>query len=176
MYSKIITYFGESEIFAKNKNPMSFQINNQAPDFKLFNTEKRIVTLSELKGKNVVLLFFPFAFTSTCTEELCSTRDDLSFYNDMNAVVFGISNDSVFVLKKFKEALNLNFELLSDWNKTASKDYNSLYDEFIFGTREVAKRSAFVVDKNGVLKYAEVLEDANKIPNFAAVKACLEKC
>jgi peroxiredoxin len=90
--------------------------------------------------------------------------------------VLGISNDSVFVLKKFKEALSLNFELLSDWNKTASKDYNSLYAEFILGTKEVAKRSAFVVDKNGVLKYAEILEEANKIPNFAAIKECLRAC
>jgi glutaredoxin-dependent peroxiredoxin len=154
---------------------MSLKVNDQAPDFKLFNTEKKTVTLSELKGKNIVLLFFPFAFTSTCTEELCTTRDDLGFYTTTNALVFGISNDSVFVLKKFKEALHLNFELLSDWNKTTSKDYDSLYSEFIFGTKEVAKRSAFVVDKNGVLKYAEVLEDANKIPNFAAIKACLEK-
>jgi len=154
---------------------MSLKINDQAPDFKLFNTEKKQVALSEYKGKNVVLLFFPFAFTGTCTEELCSTRDDLQFYNAVNAVVFGISNDSVFVLKKFKEALNLNFELLSDWNKTTSKDYNSLYAEFILGTKEVAKRSAFVVDKNGVLKYAEILEDANKIPNFAAIKACLSE-
>ena len=153
---------------------MNLQINNQAPDFKLFNTEKNPVTLSDLKGKNVVLLFFPFAFTSTCTEELCATRDELEYYNTVNAAVFGISNDSVFVLKKFREALNLNFELLSDWNKTVSKDYNSLYDEFILGTKEVAKRSAFVVDKNGVLKYAEVLEDAGKIPNFAAIKECLK--
>jgi glutaredoxin-dependent peroxiredoxin len=153
---------------------MSLQVNDQAPDFKLFNTEKKPVILSELKGKKVVLLFFPFAFTSTCTEELCATRDDLEYYNSINAVVFGISNDSVFVLKKFKEALNLNFELLSDWNKTVSRAYNSLYAEFILETKEVAKRSAFVVDKNGVLKYAEVLEDAGKIPNFTAIKNCLD--
>ena len=155
---------------------MSPQINDQAPDFKLFNTLKETVTLSELKGKNVLLLFFPFAFTSTCTQELCQTRDDLTFYNSVNATVFGISNDSVFVLKKFKETLDLNFELLSDWNKKTSKDYDSLYSEFILGTREVAKRSAFVVDKKGVLKYAEVLEDANKIPNFTSIKDCLAKC
>ncbi len=154
---------------------MSLQINNQAPDFKLINTEKKTVTLSEHKGKNVLLLFFPLAFTSTCTAELCSTRDDLEFYNKINAVVYGISNDSNFVLKKFKESLNLNFELLADWNNTTSEAYGSLYTEFILGMKGVAKRSAFVIDKEGKIKYAEVLEDAGKVPNFDAIKACLEK-
>ncbi len=154
---------------------MSLQINDQAPDFKLINTEKKTVTLSEHKGQNVLLLFFPLAFTSTCTAELCSTRDDLEFYNKINAVVFGISNDSNFVLKKFKESLNLNFELLADWNKTTSETYGSLYTEFILGMKGVAKRSAFVIDKEGKIKYAEVLEDAGKVPNFDAIKACLEK-
>lgn len=154
---------------------MNHLLNNQAPDFKLVNTEKKTVILSEQKGKNVVLLFFPLAFTSTCTAELCSTRDDLEFYNKINAVVFGISNDSHFVLKKFKESLNLNFELLSDWNKTVSEAYGSLYSEFILGMKGVAKRSAFVIDKNGIVKYEEVLEDAGKVPNFEAIKSCLEK-
>jgi peroxiredoxin len=153
---------------------MSLQINDQAPDFKLINTEKKTVTLSEHKGSNVLLLFFPLAFTSTCTAELCATRDDLEFYNKINAVVFGISNDSNFVLKKFKESLNLNFELLADWNKTTSEAYGSLYTEFILGMKGVAKRSAFVIDKEGKIKYAEVLEDAGKVPNFDAIKACLE--
>jgi glutaredoxin-dependent peroxiredoxin len=152
---------------------MSLQINDQAPDFKLVNTEKKTVTLSEHKGRNVILLFFPLAFTSTCTAELCATRDDLEFYNNMNAVVFGISNDSHFVLKKFKESLDLNFELLADWNKTVSGAYGSLYSEFILGMKGVAKRSAFVVDKNGKIKYAEVLEDAGKVPNFEAIKQAL---
>jgi glutaredoxin-dependent peroxiredoxin len=154
---------------------MSHLLNNQAPDFKLVNTEKKTVVLSDHSGKKVVLLFFPLAFTSTCTAELCATRDDLEYYNGINAVVFGISNDSVFVLKKFKEALNLNFELLADWNKNVSEAYGSLYSEFILGMKGVAKRSAFVIDKNGIVKYAEVLEDANKIPNFEAIKSCLEK-
>lgn len=154
---------------------MSLKIGDIAPDFKLVNTEKKNVFLSEEKGKNVVLLFFPLAFTSTCTAELCATRDDLETYNKLDAVVFGISNDSNFVLKKFKEALSLNFELLADWNKTASEAYGSLYSEFILGMKGVAKRSAFVIDKNGILKYAEVLEDANKIPNFEAIKNCLQK-
>lgn len=154
---------------------MNVQISKQAPDFKLFNTDKKAITLSESKGKNVVLLFFPLAFTSTCTEELCSTRDDLSFYNNANAVVYGISVDSVFVLKKFKEALDLNFDLLSDFNKEVSEAYDSLYKQFILGMKGVGKRSAFVIDKNGIVQYAEVLEDAGKVPDFLAIKSCLEK-
>ena len=154
---------------------MSLQINHQAPDFKLINTEKKTVTLSEHKGQNVLLLFFPLAFTGTCTTELCAMRDDLEYYNNINAVVFGISNDSHFVLKKFKESLNLNFELLSDWNKIVSEAYGSLYSEFILGMKGVAKRSAFVIDKEGKIKYAEVLEDAGKVPNFEAIKSCLAK-
>lgn len=154
---------------------MGLQINDQAPDFKLINTQKQPISLAEQKGKNVLLLFFPLAFTSTCTAELCSTRDDLEFYNNINAVVFGISNDSNFVLNKFKESLNLNFELLSDWNKTVSEAYGSLYPEFILGMKGVAKRSAFVIDKFGKIQYAEVLEDAGKVPNFDAIKACLQK-
>lgn len=152
---------------------MSLNIGDIAPDFKLVNTEKKTITLSEHKRRNVVLLFFPLAFTGTCTTELCATRDDLEFYNNVNSVVFGISNDSHFVLKKFKESLNLNFELLADWNKTASEAYGSLYAEFI-GMKGVAKRSAFVIDKGGIIKYAEVLEDANKIPNFEAIKERLK--
>ena len=153
---------------------MNHLLNHQAPDFKLVNTEKKTVALSEYRGQNVVLLFFPLAFTSTCTAELCATRDDLEFYNNVNAVVFGISNDSHFVLKKFRESLNLNFELLADWNKDVSEAYGSLYSEFILGMKGVAKRSAFVVDKNGIVKYEEVLEDAGKVPNFEAIKACLQ--
>lgn len=152
---------------------MKVQIAQQAPDFKLFNTNKKPVVLNELRGKNVVLLFFPLAFTSTCTAELCSTRDDLSFYNTMNAEVFGISIDSLFTLKKFKEELNLNFELLSDFNKEASLAYDSLYESFVFDMKGVGKRSAFVIDKNGIIQYAEVLEDAGKVPDFKAIKNCL---
>lgn len=152
---------------------MKVQVGQQAPDFKLFNTDKKPVSPGDLKGKNILLLFFPLAFTSTCTAELCSTRDELTFYNDTNAEVFGISIDSLFTLKKFKEELNLNFELLSDFNKEASKAYDSLYESFVFDMKGVGKRSAFIIDKNGIIQYAEVLEDAGKIPDFSAIKNCL---
>ncbi len=154
---------------------MSLILNQTAPTFKLYNTEKKEIALSDLKGKNVVLLFFPLAFTSTCTAELCNIRDNYSLYNQLNAVVFGISVDSLFTLGKFKEEQKLNFDLLSDFNKETSTAYGSLYHDFILGMKGVSKRSAFVIDKEGKLKYAEVLEKAGDLPNFEAIKACLEK-
>jgi glutaredoxin-dependent peroxiredoxin len=153
---------------------MSLSLGQPAPDFTLNNTIKAEIHLSTQKGKNVVLLFFPLAFTSTCTAELCSVRDELGTYNGLNTVVFGISNDSVFTLAKFKEEQKLNFDLLSDFNKTVSAAYNSLYSEFILGMKGVSKRSAFVIDKNGLLRYAEILEKAGDLPNFNAIKACLQ--
>ena len=126
----------------------------KAPDFKLFNTQKKEVSLSDYRGKNVLLLFYPFAFSGTCTTELCSIRDSFSIYNSANAEVFGISCDSVFTQIRFKDEQKLNFELLSDWNKEASRSYGSLYDSFVFGTKGVSKRSAFVIDKEGIIRYA----------------------
>jgi glutaredoxin-dependent peroxiredoxin len=153
---------------------MSLRLDQPAPVFTLHNTLKAEIHLSAQKGKNVVLLFFLLAFTSTCTAELCSVRDELGTYNGLNALVFGISNDSVFALAKFKEEQKLNFDLLSDFNKTVSAAYNSLYSEFILGMKGVSKRSAFVIDKNGLLCYAEILEKAGDLPNFNAIKACLQ--
>ncbi|PBQ31863.1 peroxiredoxin [Sphingobacteriaceae bacterium] len=153
---------------------MSTEIGAKAPEFKLFNTEKKEISLSEQKGKNVVLLFFPLAFTSVCTAELCSIRDNYAMYNGLNAVVFGISTDSLFSLGKFKEEQKLNFDLLSDYNKDVSTAYNSLYEQFGFGMKGVSKRAAFVIDKEGNLKYSEVLEDAGKQPNFEAINATLK--
>jgi len=153
---------------------MSLSLGQPVPDFTLHNTVKSEIRLSAQKGKHVVLLFFPLAFTSTCTAELCSVRDELSTYNGLNALVFGISNDSVFTLAKFKEEQKLNFDLLSDFNKTVSAAYNSLYAEFILGMKGVSKRSAFVIDKEGVLRYAEILEKAGDLPNFNAIKNCLQ--
>lgn len=153
---------------------MSLAVNQKAPEFKLFNTEKKEIALSEHAGKNVVLLFFPLAFTSTCTAELCNIRDNYSIYNNLNAIVFGISGDSLFTLGKFKEEQKLNFDLLSDFNKDVSTAYGSIYELFGFGMKGVTKRAAFVIDKTGVLKYAEVLEKANDLPNFEAIQASLK--
>jgi len=153
----------------------SIQVGQQAPDFTLFDSDKQKVTLSDYKGKNVLLLFFPQAFTGTCTKELCSTRDNIALYNEANAQVFGISVDSIFTLAKYKEDQHLNFPLLSDFNKTVSTGYGSLYDNFAFDMKGVSKRSAFVLDKNGVVRYAEVLETATDLPDFTVIQKTLKE-
>ncbi len=156
-----------------SKLDMSIQINDKAPAFTLYSDTKEEVSLSDYNGRNVLVLFFPLAFTGTCTEELCSMRDAMAAYNDMDTDVLGISVDSVFTLEKFKEAEKLNFPLLSDFNKEVSRQYGSLYEDFVLGMRGVSKRSAFVIDKEGVIRYAEVLDNAGDLPNFAAIKETL---
>mgnify|MGYP003575021563 FL=1 len=153
---------------------MKVQVGQAAPDFALYDNDKNKVTLSEQKGSNVVLLFFPAAFTGVCTAELCSVRDNLKNYENVNAKVYGISVDSLFTLNKFKQEQNLNFPLLSDFNREASKAYDSLYENFVFDMQGVAKRSAFVVDKEGIIRYAEVLENAGEQPNFEVINQTLQ--
>ena len=153
---------------------MQIRKGDTAPEFRLFNTDKEWVTLSEQKGKNVLLLFFPLAFTSVCTKELCSVRDNLSFYNNTNVEVFGISVDSNATLARFKEDQQLNFTLLSDFNREASAAYGVLYENFGW-MKGVSKRAAFVIDKNGIIQYAEVLENAGEVPDFEAIKASLRQ-
>src|ERR1700743_1932013 len=153
----------------------TIQVGQQAPDFTLYDSDKQKVTLGDYKGKNVLLLFFPQAFTGTCTKELCSTRDNIALYNDANAQVFGISVDSIFTLAKFKEEQHLNFPLLSDFNKTTSTEYGSLYDNFVFDMKGVSKRSAFILDKQGTIRYAEVLENAGDLPDFTAIQKMLSE-
>ena len=152
---------------------MALQIGQQAPDFSLYNTQKLKVTLSEQRGNNVLLLFFPLAFSSVCTAELCATRDNIAFYNNTHATVFGISVDSVYTLGKFKEAQHLNFELLSDFNKEISARYGALHDTFSYDMRGISKRSAFVVDTEGIIRYAEVLENPGHLPDFQKIQETL---
>ena len=153
---------------------MAIQKGQPAPDFSLFNSEKAKVNLSDYKGKNLVILFFPQAFTGVCTTELCSVRDNLNVYTSLNAEVVGISVDSIFTLAKFKDEQQYNFPLLSDFNKTISQAYGAFYDDFVFDMKGVSRRAAFVVDKEGTVQYAEVLESAGDLPNFDAVKQTLE--
>lgn len=153
----------------------TIKTGQQAPDFSLYDSDKQKVNLDGLKGKNVLLLFFPQAFTGTCTKELCSTRDNISLYNEANAQVLGISVDSVFTLARYKEDQHLNFPLLSDFNKDVSAAYGALYDSFVFDMKGVSKRSAFVIDKQGVVRYAEVLEKATDLPDFATIQKVLQE-
>ena len=154
---------------------MKIEIGQPAPDFTLFDSEKKLLTLSEQKGTNIVLLFFPLAFTSVCTTELCSVRDNIGWYNNVNAKVFGISVDTLQTLAKFKQDQQLNFTLLSDFNKETSIAYNSIYETFGYNMKGVSKRSAFVIDKEGIIRYAEVLENAGELPNFTAIRDMLTR-
>lgn len=149
------------------------QVGQKAPEFSLFNSEKKAISLQDFTGKNVVVLFFPMAFTSVCTAELCEMRDNISTYAALNAEIVGISVDSPFTLAKFKEEERLPFDLLSDFNKETSADYGALYETFVMNMRGVSKRSAFVIDRNGVIQYAEVLDNAGEVPSFTAIQETL---
>jgi peroxiredoxin len=152
---------------------MKIEVGLKAPDFSLYDSERKKVTLSEYRGKNIVLLFFPFAFSSGCTAELCSVRDNISAYEKLNAQVFGISVDSHYTLAKYKQDQNLNFPLLSDFNKEVSTAYGALYEKFGLDMKGVSKRSAFVIDMQGTVRYAEILENASETPDFNKIQAAL---
>ena len=155
---------------------MTLEIGSQAPDFSLKtkNADGLVdVKLSEYIGEStVVLLFFPFAFTGVCTEEACTVRDDLASYDALKAKVFGISVDSPFTQEVMSKQENLNFTLLSDFNKIVSKEYGVLYDEFI-GFNGVSKRSAFVIAPSGTINFAWSSDDPKQLPDFEAIKAAI---
>jgi glutaredoxin-dependent peroxiredoxin len=153
---------------------MEIEIGQAAPGFTLYDTDKNKVSLSDFAGKNVLLLFYPQAFTGVCTKELCAVRDDIGRYSNVNAQVLGISVDSVFTLKKFKEEQQYNFPLLSDFNKEVSALYDSLYTEWILDMKGVSKRASFIIDKAGNIRYAQVLESANEMPDFEAINKELD--
>lgn len=150
---------------------MAIQIGEKAPDFFLYDSGKNKISLSDFSGKkNVLLLFFPLAFTSVCTKELCSVRDEISKYENDHVQVLGISVDSVYSLSKYKEEQGYNYPLLSDFNKEVSTLYDVLYPSFSkMDMKGVSKRSAFIIDKEGVVQYAEVLENAGLVPDFKAI-------
>jgi len=150
------------------------KIGDTAPSFTLFSSEKNEVSLTDFQGQSVVILFFPLAFTGVCTTELCNTRDDIQSYKNLNAQVIAISVDSLFSLHKFKQEYSLDFELLSDFNKEVSDLYQSLNENFAFEMKGVSKRSTFVLDKEGVIRFIEILDSPGDMPNFTEVQACLE--
>jgi len=155
---------------------MSVQVGQKAPDFTLKTNKMQDFKLSDLQGKkNAVLLFVPLAFTGVCTKEFCSVRDSVNTLQNENTQVVGISVDSPFSLDAWAAKEGYNFPLLSDFNKEVSAAYGSLYENLL-GFKGISKRSAFVVDKNGVLQYAWVSEDAGKMPDLDQVRECLQKC
>lgn len=154
---------------------MALALGTQAPDFKLFNSEKKEVSLSDFKGKTLIIHLFPAAFTGVCTAQMCSNRDDLSLYNGMGASVVGISVDSPFTLAVFKAKNELNFDLLSDFNKEFIKAYDMVQETFTLGMKQVAKRGVIVIDKTGVIRYTETTPTPGDQVNFEALKEALTK-
>jgi len=152
---------------------MAIKVGDKAPSFTLNSDELKPVSLEDYQGKAVVLLFFPLAFTCVCTTELCTMRDNIADYEKLDAQILATSIDSPFTLQQFKQQQNLNFPLLSDFNRETARKYGSLYEEFVMGMKQVAKRSAFVIDKDGIVRYAEVLESAGDLPDFEAVNKTL---
>lgn len=156
---------------------MALQKDSKAPDFVLKRkTDSGLtdVRLSDNFGKKkTVLLFFPLAFTGVCTDELCSVRDSFKQYEELNADVYGISVDSPFSQEVFAKQQNINFPLLSDFNREAAKAYDVLCPELV-GLKGVAKRSAFVVDENGTVVFASSSDDSKVLPDFNAIQAALK--
>lgn len=156
---------------------MSLKTGDIAPDFTLINTSGVKVSLKDKLNKQIVLLFFPFANSSVCAEEMCTMRDNLKKYEELDANVMGISVDSHYSLKLWAEKLNLNFPLLSDFNREASSKYDSLNEIHAPGKYDykgVSKRSAFVIGKDGRIKYAEVCQHTGLQPDYEAIKNSLK--
>jgi peroxiredoxin len=158
---------------------MAISTGSKAPDFSL--KRKSADGLSDVKlsdnfgKKNTVLLFVPLAFTGVCTKELCQVSGGITDYENLNASVYGISVDSPFSQEQWAQKENITIPLLSDLNKTASKDYGVLLDD-LMGLGSVSTRAAFVIDKQGVVQYAEALDNPGNLPDFEAVKAALANC
>lgn len=154
---------------------MALAIGQKAPNFTLFSSDLKEVSLSDYAGKKVVIHFFPMAFTGVCTTQLCTMRDSFGYYEGLGAEVLGISVDSPFTLAKFKEDNTYQFLLLSDFNKEVSQAYGAYYDEFVFNLKGVSKRAAFVVNENQEIIYAEVLESAGDLPDFDAIRTVVQQ-
>jgi glutaredoxin-dependent peroxiredoxin len=147
---------------------MSVDVGSKAPEFTLPDQDRQPVTLSQQRGKPVVLAFFPAAFSSVCQKELCTFRDAIGRLNQAKAQVYGISVDSFFALKAFRDQQQLTFPLLSDFNKQAIRDYG-VFNEDMIGLKGIAKRAVFVLDKEGAVRHREVLEDARNEPDYDRV-------
>jgi glutaredoxin-dependent peroxiredoxin len=160
---------------------MPLAVGSKAPDFtlptKTAEGPKQIKLSDNFGKKNTLLLFFPMAYTGTCTTEMCNTSKELPNYSELNATVYGISGDNPFAQEAWAQKEKITVPLLSDYEHKVAKAYDVAYDSFLpqmnLGMAGVAKRSAFIIDKNGVIQYAESNDDARELPNFDKVKAKL---
>ncbi len=154
---------------------MAVEVGQKAPEVTLVNADRKAVKLSELKGKTTVLAFFPGAFTSACTQEMCTFRDDLAKFNTVNAQIVGISVDSPFAQKAFADQHKINFQLLSDFNREAVKAFGVEDRNFVGGLLPgVAMRSVFVLDRDGMVRYKWVAPTQGTEPDYAAVEAAVK--
>ncbi len=154
---------------------MAIAAGTRAPNFTLYNTEKKPVTLSDFEGSTIILHFFPAAFSGVCTEQVCASRDDHAFYSEIGATVFGVSIDTPYSLKEFKSKNSITFEFLSDFNKQVIHEYDMYQCNFSFGFRGVAKRGVVVIDATGVVVYSEETANPGVQVNFAALKEAISK-
>ena len=146
----------------------------KAPDFKLLNHKREEISLAGLAGKNVVLAFFPAAFTGVCEKELCTFRDAMAKFNDLNATVLGVSVDAPFSNAAFAEKNTLNFDILSDYARAAVTAYGVTHEDFAgMPGYTAAKRSVFVLDKEGMLRFQWVAPTPKDEPDYEAVKAAV---
>ena len=152
---------------------MNLKEGAKAPELSLVSTDLTPIRLGDYKGKNLILHFFPLAFTSVCTTQMCTARDEEHDYTQLNAEVVGVSVDSPFVLQKFAAENNLNFSLGSDFNRKTCASYGVLFTDDFMGLSAFAKRSAFVIDGDGIIRYAEIT-DGKSLPDFEAIKAVLQ--
>lgn len=152
---------------------MAISVGAKAPDFKLFNTDKKEVTLADFAGKKLIINFFPAAFTSVCTEQVCSNNNALNAYQQANAAVIGVSVDMAFSLGVFKTQNNIAFDLLSDFNKQMIRDYDFYLEDFALGYKGVARRGVVVVDENGMVLHSEATANPGTQIDFEALNKAL---
>jgi len=155
---------------------MALKKGDAAPDFVLYDTEKKPVTLNDLHGKKAVLAFFPGAFTSGCTKEMCTFRDQLTEFNKLGGHIFGVSVDGPAAIKAFSEHYNLNFPVLSDFSREVSKKFGGVHKDF-WGIKgyEAAKRSVFVLDEEGTVLYSWITENPGEQPDFSEIQNALNE-
>ena len=153
---------------------MALKVGDAAPDAKVFIRPREPIQLHDYKGRPTVLLFFPLAFSGTCTKEICTMAEDYSQYRELGAEVLGISIDSPYTNVKFAEACNATFPILSDFNKEATRAYDVMRPD-LGGLREVSERAVFVIDRNGVISYAWLGENPGVMPSFEEIKAAVQR-
>jgi peroxiredoxin len=155
---------------------LTVELGQRPPDFQLPDQDKKLRTLKDFLGKKTVLAFFPGAFTGVCTKEMCTFRDSMQAFNSLDAQVVGISVNDPWANKAFAENNKLQFPILSDYTRETVKKFNVFHDDFS-GLKgyTVAKRSVFVLDEKGVVRYRWISEDPGILPNFDEVKEVLAK-